>query len=62
MENNKFPYLRHIGRLDKKSNTFNWNGNIGEIEDALNIFDKCWNKKRKYHSFTCKYLFNLWKM
>jgi N,N'-diacetyllegionaminate synthase len=51
------PYLRHIGKLNKKVILINWNGNIGEIEDALEYINKCWNKKRKYHSFTCKYMY-----
>ncbi len=49
------PYLRHIGRLDKKVILSTGMANIGEIEDALNILINAGTKKREYHSFTCKY-------
>lgn len=40
------PYLRHIGRLDKKVILSTGMANIGEIEDALNILINAGTKKR----------------
>ena len=39
------PYLRHIGRLDKKVILSTGMANIGEIEDALNILINAGTKK-----------------
>lgn len=40
------PYLRHIGRLNKKVILSTGMADIGEIEDALNVLTKAGTKKR----------------
>ncbi|GAB1465127.1 hypothetical protein MASR2M54_06270 [Aliarcobacter cryaerophilus] len=57
------PYLRHIGKLDKKVILSTGMANIGEIEDALNILINAGTKKRILQFYMqIQNTQHLWKM
>ena len=49
------PYLRYIGKLNKKIILSTGMANINEIKDALEILIQAGTKKKQYYSFACKH-------